>query len=434
MDASGRVRAVNAAFLALVDREPNSVLGLPLGALLAEEEVFQLLGVESLLREPTMQDSSILFSMGDGSPRALLVSFTRGARDQDTLLVVRAPGPVRTELEDASRWIAAEQERALELRAANDALAIKNRALLAAQGQLETAYATLQAEVVERQRLERELALSHKLEAVGQLAAGLAHEINTPMQYIGDNLTFFGAMISQFVGYVEDVRAVALRVDTTPAGQAALEEAAERADLEFALVEGPKALESLLAGVDQVAKIVRAVKAFAQADHTGKSAVDINEALLDTLVVAKSEYRSVATVETDLGELPPVSCVLGAINQVFLALIVNAAHAIAERGRAGPGTIRIRSRATPGHVEISISDDGCGIPPEIRHRIFDPFFSTKPLGRGTGHGLSTARTIVVEGHAGTIDFESVVGQGTTFVICLPSDPLPRQHLPSSAAP
>jgi signal transduction histidine kinase len=360
----------------------------------------------------------VIFATADGKPRALLVSFSRPKADRDTLLVARAPGMIRAELQDASRWMASEQERLQEISAARDALTAKHSALQAAQVALQEAHAKLQGEVAARERLENELRLAHKLEAVGQLAAGLAHEINTPLQFIGDNVTFLNSAIEQLSTFATEVCAIPEQVPIARELPALLEAAAKRADLEFTLQESPKALASLLSGVDQVSKIVRAMKSFASADQTDEVYVELNQALLDTLVVAQSEYRNVASVETDLAVLPAVKCVPGAINQAFLHLIVNAAHAIAEKKSERLGKLRVATRRVGDFVEVSISDDGCGIPEAIRHRVFDPFFTTTQVGRGSGQGLATTRRIV-KSHGGSIAFESVSGEGTTFMIRLP---------------
>jgi signal transduction histidine kinase len=171
-----------------------------------------------------------------------------------------------------------------------------------------------------------------------------------------------------------------------------------------------------------VATIVRAMKEFAHPDTRQKSAADLNRAIKSTLTVARNELKYVADVETDLGDLPPVVCNISDLNQVFLNLLVNAAHAIREVVREGTdakGKIRVRTRREGNTVLIAISDTGCGIPENIRGRIFDPFFTTKEVGRGTGQGLSIARSVVVEKHGGSLTFETEPGKGTTFFVRLP---------------
>jgi signal transduction histidine kinase len=176
-------------------------------------------------------------------------------------------------------------------------------------------------------------------------------------------------------------------------------------------------------GIFRITTIVESMKEFAQPDQREKSPADLNHALQATLVVARSEYGSVAEITTEFGDLPPVPCHVGDLNQVFLNLIVNAAHAVGDvvEKRGGVGTIRIRTSREDNLARIDIADSGCGIPEAIRHRVFDPFFTTMEVGKGTGQGLAIARSVVVTKHGGTLTFESEVGKGTTFTIRLPMD-------------
>jgi signal transduction histidine kinase/HAMP domain-containing protein len=273
------------------------------------------------------------------------------------------------------------------------------------------------------ERLERELQLSQKLEGVGQLAAGIAHEINTPMQYVGDNLAFLTRAFDKLSEHVTNLHAA-----VAPGGAASLEDA--RATLEtsharlklgFLSKNVPKALKDASAGVEHVSSIVRAMKSFAHVDGDEKTNGDLNQAIQDTLMVAQNEYKSAATVETDLAPLPSVLCFPGKLNQVFLNLIVNAAHAVVEAKRETGGKIRVRSRAEGAVVAVTISDNGLGIPQPIQHKVFDPFFTTKPVGKGTGQGLAISRSIIVDAHGGTLSFETEPGQGTAFTVRLPVD-------------
>jgi PAS domain S-box-containing protein len=280
-------------------------------------------------------------------------------------------------------------------------------------------------DVTERNRLELELRQAQKLEAVGSLAAGIAHEINTPIQFVGDNIRFLGKAFADISGVLEKYRD--LRDFSTPGRPghelAEIVGATEKdADLPYLLEEIPKALEQSQDGVSRVATLVRAMKVFAHPHRKDKSASDINEALRSTLTVARNELKYVANVETDFDELPLINCNIGEMNQVFLNLLVNAAHAIKEKikeGEKGQITVRTSKEKEEDLVLISISDTGCGIPQSIRDKIFDPFFTTKASGQGTGQGLAIARSVVVEGHRGTLTFTSEVGKGTTFYIRLP---------------
>ncbi len=199
----------------------------------------------------------------------------------------------------------------------------------------------------------------------------------------------------------------------------------EELECDYLLEELPRAIAETLEGVERVATIVNAMREFAHPASKEMAGADLNKALLGTLAVARHELKYVAEVETDFGDLPLVVCRLGDLNQVFLNLLVNAAHAIGEvvNGTDEKGRIHVRTRSEGDRVLISISDTGAGIPEDIRSRIFDPFFTTKKLGRGTGQGLAIARSVVVERHQGTLTFETEVGKGTTFHLRLPVNPM-----------
>jgi len=269
----------------------------------------------------------------------------------------------------------------------------------------------------ERERMASELRLAHKLEAVGQLAAGIAHEINTPVQYVGDSLYFLQSAARD----TEELLGIYRReLGTQEVAMSRVREAEVRTDLDFLRTEVPRAFERALDGVARVTHIVRALKEFAHPDGNEQKAADLNRAIETTLTVTRNEHKYCATVETKLGALPEVVCNVGELNQVFVNLIVNASHAIQDAGKdATSGRIVISTEASDDAVLIRVSDNGCGIPERNLERIFDPFFTTKEVGKGTGQGLSIARAIVVERHAGRLDVTSEVGVGTEFVIRLP---------------
>jgi signal transduction histidine kinase len=182
----------------------------------------------------------------------------------------------------------------------------------------------------------------------------------------------------------------------------------------------PKAIDRTLEGADRVAGIVRAMKEFSHPDGNEQSPADLNHALATTLIVARNEYKYAAAVQTQFDDVPPIMCNIGELNQVFLNLIVNAAHAILDSGKdARTGRITINTRCNGEDAEVAINDNGCGIAAENVDKIFDPFFTTKEVGRGTGQGLSIARSIVVDRHRGSIDVHSEMGAGTQFLIRLP---------------
>lgn len=287
-----------------------------------------------------------------------------------------------------------------------------------------TALLAIAQDVTERNRLEIELRHAQKLEAVGSLAAGIAHEINTPIQFVGDNIRFLQGAYADLNRVKEKYHLLRDAAASDGALSAAAEEAvaAEKTvDFDFLMDEIPKAIGQSLDGVTRVATLVHAMKVFAHPDGRKKAATDINEALLSTLTVARNELKYVANVETELSDLPLVVCNIGEVNQVFLNLLVNAAHAIGDaiKKTGEKGLIRVRTSLEKRTVLISISDTGCGIPENIRDKVFDPFFTTKESGRGTGQGLAIARSVVVDRHGGTLTFVSEVGKGTTFYVRLP---------------
>ena len=275
------------------------------------------------------------------------------------------------------------------------------------------------ADITDRKELQRQLTQAQKLESIGQLAAGIAHEINTPIQYIGDNGAFLKDAFRDLLRAIPPQpaasgSAVGAPCTTLPPAQ--------EADVEYLREEIPKAIVQLLEGAGQVAHIVRAMKEFSHPGPAEKTPLDINRAIQSTILVSRNEWKYVAEVTTDLdAELPPVPCIAGEFNQVILNLVVNAAQAIEdvvkESGRKG--AIQVSTRRKDEWAEIRVSDTGGGIPEAIRTRIFDPFFTTKRVGKGTGQGLAIAHAVVVQKHQGTIDFESQPGAGTTFVIRLP---------------
>jgi len=279
-------------------------------------------------------------------------------------------------------------------------------------------------DITGREVAEMELRQAQKLESVGRLASGIAHEINTPIQFVGDNTRFVQdsfAGLQTLLAKYQELRDAAAAGAVDPALLAELRRTEEASDCAYLLDEIPKALTQTLEGVTQVATIVRAMKDFAHPERKERVAADINKALLSTLTVARNELKYVADVETDFGELPLVVCNLSDLNQVFLNLLVNAAHAIGDvvKQSGKKGKIRVRTLAEGKTVLVAISDTGCGIPEGVRSRIFDPFFTTKEVGRGTGQGLAIARSVVVDRHKGSLTFESVVGEGTTFCVRLP---------------
>ena len=280
----------------------------------------------------------------------------------------------------------------------------------------------------EKERMEKELAQAQRMEAIGQLAAGIAHEINTPTQYIGDNTRFLqGAFtyVDDLLGSFDRLLRAARSNSVTEELLKEAETAFHSADLGYLAREIPLAIQQSLEGLDHVANIVGAMREFSYPGNGGKREVDLNHVILGAITLCRSEWKLLADVVTDFDDdLPTVRCVPADISSVVLNLMVNAAHAIAEAtrdGAAGKGVITIRTRYDEDCAEIRVEDTGAGIPEQIRPRIFDLFFTTKDVGKGTGQGLALAHAIVVEKHGGTIDFETEVGRGSAFIVRLPVD-------------
>jgi PAS domain S-box-containing protein len=282
-------------------------------------------------------------------------------------------------------------------------------------------------DMTEAKQLQLELQQSQKLEAVGRLAAGIAHEINTPIQFIGDNTRFLDDAFKQIISLVQSYRELITKGDRASDEVHRAEELAEQAEIDYLAEQVPLTVGRTLEGVRRVATIVRAMKEFAHPDQKEMVATDLNRALQATLEVARNEYKYVAEVETAFGPIPLVTCYAGDLNQVFLNIIVNAAHAMADvqKTSGALGKLRIETSHQDGIVVVSIQDTGPGIPELIRDKIFDPFFTTKEVGRGTGQGLTLARTIV-EKHHGELTFQSTVGVGTAFFVRLPIDGRSKQ--------
>ncbi len=305
--------------------------------------------------------------------------------------------------------------------------------LIATPGSSESAhrlhFILLGLDTTQRHQLEAQLRQVQKLESIGQLAAGIAHEINTPTQFIGDNLRFLQDSFGELKKALDELQKFLALTYGTPEAFDALKhvkDALAAADIGYLGGEFPKAIAQSLEGTERVAKIVRAMKEFSHPDVGGRTPVNLNRAIESTVAVATNEWKYHAEVVTKLDpDLPDVSCFPGDINQVILNLVVNAAHAIAATPAAKSGqkgTITVSTRRDGDTVELRIADTGTGIPEKFRDRVFDPFFTTKEVGKGTGQGLFIVHNVIVEKHGGTIDIETEEGKGTTFVVRLPLNP------------
>jgi len=271
----------------------------------------------------------------------------------------------------------------------------------------------------EKEDLERDLAQAQKLEALGTLASGVAHEINTPVQYVGDNIQFMKDGVADLSRFVKLSLETIKALPATDATQRVIALEAE-IDLEFLLEEMPLSVNQSIQGIEQVASIVNAIKEFSHPGKEEKVGVDLNAAINTTIAVSKNQWKYVAEVDTNLQpDLPTLTCHANDINQVILNLVVNAAHAIESAELGEQGLISISSRLEGTNIVIEIADNGCGMTPETLEKMYDPFFTTKDIGKGTGQGLSITFGIIKRKHNGAIDCESELGKGTTFTITLP---------------
>ncbi len=284
----------------------------------------------------------------------------------------------------------------------------------------------LGSDITDRRILEAQLVQAQKLESIGQLAAGIAHEINTPTQYVGDNLEFLQCAFEQLEGLrvahaklLESAKTGAL--DSDLVGKVI--DAVEQTNVEYLIKQIPRAIEQSSEGIGRITSIVRAMKEFSHPGREEKTHIDLNQSIQSTITVSRNEWKYVADLETDFdASLPRVACLPGEFNQVILNILVNAAHAIADvvgDGANGKGMINVSTRCHGKWAETRISDTGSGIPETAQTRIFDPFYTTKDVGKGTGQGLAIAHNVIVEKHGGTLTFETEIGKGTTFVIRIP---------------
>ena len=264
-----------------------------------------------------------------------------------------------------------------------------------------------------------------RLESMGQLAAGIAHEINTPIQFVGDNAAFIRDAFDTLLELVEGHRELLAQASDGRVSRQLVEDLndkLDRADLDFLVEEVPQAMDESREGIERVTGIVAAMREFSHLGAEEIAEVDVNDCVRRAVTVARNEYKYTADVSAVLDPAAPlVLCRRGELNQVVLNLLINAAHAVSsvvDSGERDRGEIMLRTRCHNRQVELRIADDGCGIPEEARARIFEPFFTTKAAGKGTGQGLAIVRTLV-EGMAGTLTFRSEVGVGTAFDIRLP---------------
>ena len=265
-----------------------------------------------------------------------------------------------------------------------------------------------------------------KLTAIGRLSAGVAHELNTPIQFVGDNVRFLKDGVNALLTLCEtykELLGAARAHKVTPDLILRCQTAFETSDIDFIIEEAPVALSQAMEGLERISRIVKSMRDFCPPEAMEKSRLDLNKAIQNTAVIGGNSWNRVADIQYDFDtSLPPVTCYAGELNQAILHLIVNAAHSIGEalKLRNEPrGTIKISTRKRGDKVQLRISDTGTGIPDEIRTCIFDPFFTTKSVGSGVGHGLTIVYSTIVNRLGGAINVESEIGKGTTFILDFP---------------
>ncbi len=282
-------------------------------------------------------------------------------------------------------------------------------------------------DITELKNIEDELRHSQKMDSIGQLAAGIAHEINTPTQFVSDNVVFLRDAFNDLLEVVANCNRLVAEENHIGRSLAEviseLAEKLEDADADFLQEEIPQAIEQTQEGLERVKHIVRAMKEFSHPGSTLKTRIDINHVIDNAVTIARNEWKYVSTMELELADnLPLIDADAQLLGQVLLNMIVNAAHAIDALPGHDPnnmGKITISTHLLKHHIAVSISDTGAGIPENIQVRIFEPFFTTKEVGKGSGQGLAIAYSAVVDQHNGSIEVDSVVGKGTTFIIKLP---------------
>ncbi|UCH98472.1 MAG: PAS domain-containing protein [Candidatus Aminicenantes bacterium] len=281
----------------------------------------------------------------------------------------------------------------------------------------------LAEDITHKKEEEMRRNLSQKLESLGKMARNIAHEIKSPLQYIGNNSYFiydsFENLVKFFNALNQSLTAIE-KSDPTRVKEN-LEKACKEYDIEYILKEGPKASDQIIKGVSRVTTIIQSMMDYTHPGRGVMEQANIHELLETTLVFIRKNKNEIYQVQTEFcPDIPQVLCYPGELVQVFMNLLINAADAIQEKGK--PGLIKITTALNNDEVIVSIADNGCGIPDDIKDNIYNPFFTTKEVGKGTGQGLSLVHNIVTEKHKGKIYYESKPGEGTTFYVHLPLSP------------
>ncbi|KGJ89860.1 MHYT domain-containing protein [Colwellia psychrerythraea] len=288
-------------------------------------------------------------------------------------------------------------------------------------------FSCVMRDITERVNLEAQLNQANKLESIGQLAAGIAHEINTPTQYVTDNTSFLKGAFASCIDVIKFCQNISSKPteDINKEDINKMKGLLSDSDIEFILEEVPSAITQSLEGLHRISTIVKAMKSFSHPSKGEMQLTSISEAIETTITVARNEWRYIAELVTQFDDdLPKIMCIRDELNQVFLNIIVNATHAIEENStKSGQidGKIKILATRQGENIIIKVVDNGAGMTAETQERIFDPFYTTKDVGKGTGQGLSLAYSVIVDRHKGKIEAHSILGEGTTFTISLPID-------------
>jgi signal transduction histidine kinase len=294
------------------------------------------------------------------------------------------------------------------------------------EARVETHLQLRRAHQVERDLLESQLNQARRLELIGQLSAGVMHEIKTPAQFIGDNGKFLEDSFRDLLTVLQCSEKIASSQNDEEllARLAELGPALKNVDIDYVCEEIPRAIRQLLEGVETIARIVGSMKEISHPGQEEKTMAEIRRIIESAVLVSRSEWKYCAEVITDFESELMVPCLAGELTQVIVNLMVNAAHAISDvvEGTGAQGTITISVRRNGSFAEIRVRDTGTGIPEAARQHVFDPFFTTKDVGKGTGQGLALAHSVIVQKHGGKVAFETEMGVGTTFIIQVPLEP------------
>lgn len=417
VNPNATVRFANRAALELLGRPIGDLAGRPIGVLVFDGDLQLFHAVRRLFRSGTIVNYRLTF-MGEGNepiPVTVNGSLLRNESGGVEGLILAA-----RDMREIIQLID-ELEKAKE--GLEEKVALRTRELESAKNSVESAYRNLK-------ETQAKLVHQEKLASLGHLAAGVAHEINNPIGFVGSNLNslrdYMKALLRFLAVQAETCRAIRSGADA--GGEVArLEETAEEVDLPFLVEDLPKIIDESAEGIERVRRIVADLKEFSRAGESERKVADINRGIESTLNVVWNEIKYKANVARDLQPLPPVLCYPQELNQVFMNLFVNAAQAI-----DGFGEIYILTRAAEKEIVVEVSDSGRGMAPEVKGRIFDPFFTTKDVGQGTGLGLSISYGIVQK-HGGRIEVESEEGKGTTFRVLLPIEPPEDSRPPGEPA-